>query len=216
MSVREKVLDLVFPPKCPFCQRVLEDPRASVCPVCVPELPWLEGEGRSVDFADSCFSPLAYRDAVPEAVRRYKFSRVRALGGPFAALMARCLDDCLDRRPDLICWAPLSAKRRRERGFDQAELLAREVGRRLSVPVRPVLWKLRDTVPQSGLEYMSARRDNARGAYALLPGADLTGKRVALVDDVVTSGSTLSACAALLRQGGAEGVYCLTLAQARK
>ena len=218
MSVREKVLDLVFPPKCPFCQRILEDPRASVCPMCAPGLPWLEGDAaeRSVAFADGCFSPLAYRDAVSEAVRRYKFSRVRALGRPFAALMARCLDDCPDRRPDLICWAPLSARRRRERGFDQAELLAREVGRRLSVPVRPVLWKLRHTGPQSGLEDMAARRDNVRGAYALLPGADLAGKRVVLVDDVVTSGSTLGACAAVLRRGGAERVYCLTLAQARK
>ena len=58
-------------------------------------------------------------------------------------------------------------------------------------------------------------RANAQGAYSLLPGAGLTGRRVVLVDDVVTSGATLSACAALLRQAGAEGVYCLTLAQAR-
>ena len=218
MSLREKVLDLVFPPKCPFCRRVLEDPGAPVCPACVSELPWLEGgaEARSVEFSDGCFSPLAYRGAVPEAMHRYKFGRVRALGRPFAALMARCLDNCLERRPDLICWAPLSGKRRRERGFDQAELMAREIGRRLSVPVRPVLQKKRHTAPQSGMEDMSGRRANAQGAYALLPGADLTGKRVVLVDDVVTSGSTLSACAALLRQGGAEGVYCLTLAQARR
>lgn len=217
MSLWEKVLDLVFPPKCPFCRRILKDPGASACAACIPELPWLEGEEeRSVEFADGCFSPLAYRGAVPEAVYRYKFGRVRALGRPFAGLMARCLDIRLEERPDLICWAPLSGKRLRERGFDQAELLAREVGRRLSVPVRPVLWKKRHTVPQSGLEDESARRANAQGAYALLPGADLRGKRVVLVDDVVTSGSTLSACTALLRQGGAEGVYCLTLAQARR
>lgn len=218
MNLREKVLDLVFPPKCPFCGRVLEDPRASVCPVCVPELPWLEGEAvkQGVEFAGGCFSPLAYRGTVPEAVRRYKFGRVRALGRPFAGLMARCLDGCLNERPDLICWAPLSKRRLRERGFDQAELLAREVGRRLSVPVRPVLCKPRHTAPQSGLEDMSARRANAQGAYALLPGAEVTGRRVVLVDDVITSGSTLSECAALLRQGGAETVYCLTLARARR
>ena len=218
MNVREKVLDLVFPPKCPYCRRILEDPRASVCPACVPELPWLEGgaEERSVEFADGCFSPLAYRDTVPEAVRRYKFDRVRALSRPFARLMARCLEGRPEGRPDLICWAPLSRERLRERGFDQAELLAREVGRLLSVPVRPVLEKVRDTAPQSGLEDLSARRANARGAYALLPGADLTGLRVVLVDDVVTSGSTLGECAELLRRSGAESVYCLTLAQARR
>ena len=215
MNLWERALDLIFPPKCPFCRRVLEDPRAPACPGCVPGLPWLEGDGRSVEHADGCFSPLAYRDAVPGAVRRYKFGRVRALCRPFAGLMAQCLDGHLEQRPDLICWAPLSRQRLRERGFDQAELLAREVGRLLSVPVRPALCKPSHTAAQSGLEGLADRRANVRGAYALLPGADLTGKRVVLVDDVVTSGSTLGACAALLRQGGAGPVYCLTLAQAR-
>ena len=218
MSVREKVLDLLFPPKCPYCQQILEDPRATVCLDCQPRLPWLEGKAgeRRIDFADGCFSPLAYRDAVPGAVHRYKFSRVRALGKPLAALMAQCLSDRLPEGADLITWAPLSKKRLRERGFDQAELLAREVGRLLSIPAAPALEKTRNTSPQSELEEESARRANARGAYALLPGADLTGRRVVLVDDVVTSGSTLSECAALLRQGGAAQVYCLTLARARE
>lgn len=217
MRVREKVLDLLFPPKCPYCQQILEDPRATVCPDCQPRLPWLEGKAgeRRIDFADGCFSPLAYRDAVPEAVHRYKFSRVRALGKPLAALMAQCLSDRLPEGADLITWAPLSRNRLRERGFDQAELLAREVGRLLSIPAAPALEKTRNTSPQSELEEESARRANARGAYALLPGADLTGRRVVLVDDVVTSGSTLSECAALLRQAGAAEVWCLTLAQAR-
>lgn len=218
MSVREKVLDLLFPPKCPYCRKILDEPRAPVCPDCRPKLPWLEGMAgeRKVDFADGCFSPLAYREAVPGAVRRYKFGRVRALGKPFAALMAQCLRGRLPGGADLITWAPLSKKRLRERGFDQAELLAREVGRLLSVPAAPALEKTRNTNPQSELEEESARRANARGAYALLPGIDLSGKRVVLADDVVTSGSTLGECAALLRQAGAAEVWCLTLAQARR
>lgn len=218
MSVREKVLDLLFPPKCPYCRKILDEPRAPVCPDCRPKLPWLEGAAgeRKVDFTDGCFSPLAYRDPVPKAVHRYKFSRVRALGKPFAALMARCLAEHLPEGADLITWAPLSKKRLRERGFDQAELLAREVGRLLSVPAAPALEKTRNTGPQSELEEESARRANARGAYALLPGIDLSGKRVVLADDVVTSGSTLGECAALLRQAGAAEVWCLTLAQARR
>ena len=193
MNLWERALDLLFPPKCPYCQRILDDPRASVCPDCRPKLPWLEGKAgeRRIDFADGCFSSLAYQDAVPQAVQRYKFSRVRALR------------------------APLARKRLRERGFNQAELLAREVGRLLSIPAGPALEKTRDTRPQSELEEGSARRANARGAYALLPGTGLAGKRVVLVDDVVTSGATLSECAALLRQAGAEEIFCLTLARAR-
>lgn len=217
MKVREGVLDLFFPPKCPYCQKILDEPRAPVCPKCQASLPWLEGRAgeRRVDFADGCWSPLAYDEVVRGAIHRYKFSRVRALGKPFAALMARCLSDRLPDGADLICWAPLSKRRLRERGFDQAELLAREVGRLLSIAAVSALRKTRDTAPQSELEEESARRANARGVYALLPGADLAGRRVVLVDDVVTSGSTLSECAALLRQGGAAQVYCLTLARAR-
>ncbi len=217
MSVREKVLDLLFPPKCPYCQKLLDEPRAPVCPRCQASLPWLEGRAgeRKIDLADGCYSPLAYGEMVREAIHRYKFHRVRALGRPFAALMARCLADRLPDGADLICWAPLSRERFRERGFNQAELMAREMGRLLSIPAGPALEKVRDTRAQSELEEESARRANARGAYALLPGADLTGKRVVLVDDVVTSGSTLSECAALLRRAGAERVFCLTLAKAR-
>ena len=191
MSVREKVLDLLFPPKCPYCQKLLDEPRAPVCPRCQASLPWLEGRAgeRKIDLADGCYSPLAYGEMVREAIHRYKFHRVRALGRPFAALMARCLADRLPDGADLICWAPLSRERFRERGFNQAELMAREMGRLLSIPAGPALEKVRDTRPQSELEEESARRANARGAYALLPGADLTGKRVVLVDDVVTSGS---------------------------
>ena len=217
MSVRERALDLLFPPKCPYCQKLLDEPRAPVCPRCQASLPWLEGRAgeRKIDLADGCYSPLASGEMVREAIHRYKFHRVRALGRPFAALMARCLADRLPDGADLICWAPLSRERFRERGFNQAELMAREMGRLLSIPAGPALEKVRDTRPQSELEEESARRANARGAYALLPGADLTGKRVVLVDDVVTSGSTLSECAALLRRAGAEQVFCLTLAKAR-
>ncbi len=218
MSAKEKLLDLFFPPKCPYCQKILDQPRAALCPACQPRLPWLEGPAaeRKVEFTDGCFSPLAYRDGVPEAVQRYKFSRVRALGKPFAALMAQCLADHLPQEADLICWAPLAGKRLRERGFDQARLLAEEVGRLRAIPAEAVLQKTRNTRPQSELEEAGERQANARGAYSLLPGADVAGKRVVLVDDVVTSGSTLSECAALLREAGAKQVFCLTLAQARK
>ena len=217
MSLGTAVLDLLFPPKCPFCQRLLEDPRALLCPGCQRKLPWLTGRQgeRRVDFADSCLSPLAYRDRVPDAVHRFKFSGVRAYALPFGTLMAQCARDGLEESPDLVTWAPLSRKRLRERGYDQAELLARQVGKLLKIPVVPLLKKTRHTAPQSGLEEASARRANALGAYELLPGDGATGKRVLLADDVVTSGATLSECARVLRQGGALRIDCLTLAQAR-
>ena len=217
MKLWEGALDLLFPRKCPFCQKILEDQRAPVCPACRAGLPWLTGEEawRALKGAGGCLSPLAYRDRVPDAVQRFKFSGARSYAGPFGALMAQCAQDGLEELPDLVAWAPLSRKRLRERGYDQAELLARRVGELLGLPVVPLLKKSRHTPPQSGLEEAGQRRANALGAYELLPGNRGAGRRVLLVDDVVTSGSTLSECARTLRQGGAERVDCLTLAQAR-
>lgn len=218
MNLGTVLLDLLFPPKCPYCQKVLAEPRAPLCPQCQDKLPWLLGKmgERRVDFTDGCFSPLAYRGAVPDAVQRYKFRPVRAYCVPFGAVMAQNLQDHLPGKADLVTWCPLSKKRLHERGFDQAELLAREVGGRLSLPVVGTLKKVRHTSPQSELVEESARRANARGAYAALPEGNVKGRVVVLVDDVVTSGATMSECAGLLRMAGAAAVYGLTLAQARR
>jgi len=217
MRAGERLLDLMFPPKCPFCQTILDIPQASFCPACRDKLPWLSGRAgeRRVDFASGCFSPLAYREPVPGAVHRFKFSRVRALARPFGALMAQCLEERLSTGADLICWAPLSKQRRRERGFDQAELLARRVGELTGISVERALEKTRATATQSQTGEDEARKSNVRGAYQALSGLDLTGKRVVLIDDVATSGATLAECASALRQAGAECVAGLTFARAR-
>ncbi len=216
MKLGQAVLDLVFPPKCPFCGRILDSSRDLLCPDCQKELSWLEGTAaeRKVEFADGCFSPLAYRGKARDGVRRYKFGRCVSCARPFGVLMAQCVRDHLKEEADGVTWAPLSRKRRRKRGFDQAELLARELGANLSLPVVSLLEKSRHTQPQSSLSDPSQRRANARGAYRLRPKGQVEGRRWLLVDDVVTSGSTLGECAYLLKQAGAEKVWCVTLAQA--
>ena len=85
---------------------------------------------------------------------------------------------------------------------------------RIRLEVVPALEKVRHTLPQSSLTEAAQRQANARGAYRLRPGAPVSGRRLLLVDDVVTSGATLGECAYLLKQAGAERVWCLTLAQA--
>lgn len=216
MKLWTGVLDLLFPIKCPFCQTILEDSAEPLCPECQAGLPWLLGREaeRKVDFADGCFSALAYRDRVPEAVRRYKFARVQSCGRPFGLLVAQCAQDHLPQRPDALTWAPLSDRRLRERGFDQAERMARAAGAAMNLPVIPTLKKLKHTKAQSDLTDQRKRRSNVQGAYALLPGAEVAGRRLLLVDDVVTTGATLGECAKVLVMGGADRVWCATLAQA--
>ena len=209
------ILDMLFPRKCPFCQKLLEKEEYLICTSCQKELPWLEGEeaNRKVDFVHACWSPLRYQGRVPEGVKRFKFGRVRACTEPFGLLMAQCAEDHCKVKIDVITWAPLSSKRLKERGFDQAERLALEVGKRLGLPVVRCLDKVRNTRTQSGLSNEAQRRANALGAYALRHNVRLEGMKVLLIDDVVTSGATLSECARLMGMEGAD-VYCLTLAQA--
>lgn len=210
------LLDLIYPPKCPFCGRVLERDEDGLCAQCQETLPWTQSDdGKDVEFCDACLSPLWYRDGVRKAVHRYKFGGGSAHARLFGGLMAQCLSDRQERPADLIVWAPLHRKRRKKRGFDQSELLAHRVGELAGLPVVPGFKKVRRTETQSQLQDAAARRANVAGAYVLLPGLDAAGKRVVLVDDVVTSGATLSECAALLRQAGAEEITALTLARAR-
>lgn len=210
------LLSLIYPPKCPFCGKVLDQGEEGLCFSCQRALPWVEeNDARAVDFCDVCLSPLWYRDGVRDGMHRYKFQHGRAHSRLFGDLMAQCLQDRWQAPVDLVTWVPLSKKRLRARGYDQAELLARRVGQAAGLPVLPTLIKTRNTGTQSRLGQEDARKANVLGAYACLPGADLAGKRVVLVDDVVTSGATLSECAACLRKAGAQSVVVLTLARAK-
>lgn len=211
------LLDLLFPPRCVFCRRLLEDGEPELCSACQTSLPWLTGaaaEQRGTWFA-LCVSPLAYRDTVRDSLRRYKFQGRRWYCRVYGALMAQCVRDHLDGQYDLITWAPLSEKRRRERGYDQAYLLASRMAEALGTQAVSTLRKIRHTAAQSGLEEDAARRSNVQGAYQILDPALVRGKRVLLADDIVTTGSTLAACAQALAEAGAAEVFCVTAARAR-
>lgn len=213
-----RVLDLLYPPKCPFCQDILVNPRDPVCRTCMAKLPWLQEAQRrcKIDLTQGCMSPLRYEGTVRDTIHRYKFSGIAAYGQPLGVLMAQCVQDHPEAQPNLVTWTPLSRKRRWERGFDQAELLARSLGRELKLPVESTLTKIRETPRQSSLKEKSQRKANVKGAYKVNESGDVKGKHILLVDDVVTTKSTLEECALMLRLAGAERIWCVTLAQAGK
>ena len=216
MNPIQAVLNLIYPPKCPFCGRVLERGEEGMCSHCQRTLPWVEGQNFPVDFCDVSLSPLRYQDGVRDAVHRYKFRYGRMHSQLLGTLMAQCLQDNWSEPVDAIVWVPLFPKNRRKRGYDQAELLALRVGELTGIPVLAGLEKIRNTATQSRLEKPPERRANVLGAYRVREDVQLAGKRVVLVDDVVTSGATLAECASCLRMAGAEHVVVLTLACARK
>jgi len=206
------VLDLLFPSKCPFCGVLLEK-GALLCPECQRSLPWLGGAAkRELELTAGCWSALRYEGAVREAIHGYKFHGHRARGVPFGTLVAQCVaDNRLEF--DLVSWPSLSKGRLRKRGYDQAQLLAREVALAAGRPLLRTLDK-EDRPAQSEQEGIEARRANLLGAYTPCCPEEVRDKTVLLVDDVVTTGSTLSECAKTLRVAGAKAVVCATLARA--
>ena len=214
MNPIRALLDLLYPPRCPFCGRVLERGENRMCALCRRELPRTDGPGRTVEGCDVCLSPLHYRDGVRRAVHRYKFKGGAELAGLFGELMAQCLSGHRDGAIDLVTWVPLHPKRKKRRGYDQAELLARRTAELRGIPAVSTLEKVRLTGVQSQQNTEANRRANVEGAYRALSGPDLAGKRVVLVDDVVTTGSTLAECAACLRGAGASDIVALTFARA--
>ena len=115
---------------------------------------------------------------------------------------------------DILTWVPVSTRRRLRRGFDQSALLAQAVGRELQVPAVRTLKKIRHTEAQSLTPDAAIRRANVIGAYQVLPAPSLKGKRILLLDDIITSGATASECAKMLLTAGAKEVMFAAIATA--
>ena len=209
-------LDLLFPPKCVFCGKLLGRGESGMCSDCRRELPWLieEAAEQKGEFFSLCVSPLRYQDRVRDSIHRYKFSGRQGYARLYGTLVAQCISDHLAGQYDLITWVPLSRARKKERGYDQAFLLANAAALELGDVAVETLRKERHTQAQSGLEDESARRANVLGAYEIVDPELIQGKRVLLVDDVITTAATISECARILRTFGAADVVCATLARA--
>lgn len=213
------LLDLLFPPRCVFCRRLLHRGEEGICPRCQQELPWALGAEaeQTGEFFSLCASPLWYQDQVRASFHRYKFKGVRGYSRTYGRLVAQCVQDHLAGRYDLITWVPLSRARLRQRGYDQAMLLASAAALELDDVAAETLCKVRDTEAQSGLGKNDAsRRANVLSAYQVTDPALVEGRRVLLIDDIVTTGSTLSECARVLRTAGAADVVCAALARSRR
>lgn len=209
----EFLLDLLFPPKCACCGRVLATPRVNPCPDCARALP-LQPDASVLHTGPYglCAVAFRYEGGVRDAIRACKFHGRQSAVQALAPYLVQAAAEHLSGQFDAVTYVPVSPKRLRERGYDQARLLADAMARQWNTRVEPTLRKVRHTKAQSSLEGAEERRKNIAGAYAVLPGAAVAGRRFLLVDDVVTTGSTMAAAAEALRAGGAASVVCAALA----
>ena len=211
------LLDLLFPPRCPFCRRLQRT--RGVCPACDKALP--RTEGKSVVRRESgglvCAAPLWYEGVVRHGVLAFKFHGGQSAAREFGAWIAQCAAEEFSGEFDTVTWVPVSRRRLRSRGFDQAHLLACEACRHWDTKPVPLLRKVGDNPAQSSLKGGdAARRANVLGMYDPASGAEIAGKRILLIDDVCTSGATLRECVRVLKDAGAQSVVCATLAHTRE
>ncbi len=155
-----------------------------------------------------------YEGALRTLIHLFKYSGMKPLARPLAACMDRAISN--DESFDAVVPVPLYWRRQWKRGFNQSELLARHIGKRRGIPVLRALRRTRATATQAGLA-SAGRQRNVAGAFVLRAKAKidprLAGKKILLIDDVMTTGATAGACASVLKRGGAKSVSLLTLAR---
>jgi len=191
-------LPLLSPDCCPGC--ALPSSGGALCGNCLRHPPAF----------DRTIAVFSYAFPLDALIRDCKYGGNLALTDLFAERLAVHLADVPDR-PDLLIPMPLHPARLSERGFNQAVEIGRRLAQRLKVEWRPnACQRVRDTPPQAGLD-LKARRHNLRGAFAC--DTDLTGRRVALIDDVMTSGASLDELARVAKRSGARGVQAWVVAR---
>ena len=210
----EGILDILFPPKCAFCRRRLRPGENGMCEACRASLPYRSpAREKGPDFVEAVCAPLKYEGTVRDALLRYKFDGVTAYARLFGELVADCVRENLAGEYDLISWVPLSSQRLKERGYDQAMLIAMAAALELGDVAVETLRKRKDVAPQSATGSLEKRRANISGAYEVIDPELVEGRRILLIDDIITTGATVSECARTLGMAGAESVVCAALAR---
>ncbi len=208
------LLTLLFPPKCLLCSKVLEKGEEILCDDCYYEIDPFPPAKIKLPFIDGWAAVWYYEDKVRDSLLRYKFHGQRGYAKDYGKLLA---DKILQEFPegfDLLTWVPISPLRKLRRGFDQSKLLADAVGKNLGLKPTRLVRKIRHNKPQSGITGPAHRRANVLGAYKLCD-TDVSGKRILLLDDIITTGATLGECARMLLTAGAKEIYCGAVACAR-
>lgn len=205
------LLDLLFPPRCAFCGALTDRP--GVCPDCqLPRIPPDQVLRPVGERGYLCAVAFYYDGPVQTGVHAMKFEGKSWRTEVFAQYIVQAAAEHLSGAFDAVTYVPVSPRRKFVRGYDQAQLLARAVAKIWEVRAEQTLRKIRHNQAQSSLTRPEDRRENVKNAYAVPRPERVAGRRFLLIDDVCTTGGTLSACADALMDAGAGSVVCAALA----
>lgn len=229
------LLDVIIPPLCHICRSYIPNAgELHICPACRLRLPPVSsplcplcgipfiGAGSdhrcgvclsSHPHFDGAFAPFLYEGPIRDLIHSFKYDRHTHLRHPLALLALEGANSFMEHHPQLIIPVPLHVSRLRQRGFNQATLIGKTMSKMLALPMLPdAIVRTRPTEPQINLS-AAERRVNVQGAFAVKKSDWIAGKRVLLLDDVMTTGSTMDECSKVLKKAGATAVFAGTVAR---
>lgn len=205
------MFSLLFPPKCVLCRRLLRANETELCHSCRTDSPEFFHSKRNIPFIAHWTAIWYYKENVRSSIHRFKFYNARGYANTYGKLLAMKLQQ---ESFDILTWVPVHFLRRLRRGYDQSELIAAVTAKELGVTSMGVLKKVRHTAPQSTRRDAAHRRGNILNAYRVRDPEVIQGKRILLLDDVITTGATASECAKTLLTSGAKEVIFAAVAAA--
>lgn len=219
VEIKEKILDIFFPPRCMVCGEVVS--RGIPCE-CINQLEKIQfpsgainfvQEGKLHEYVTAIWVCYSYQEPIKKMISRFKFEDEPELSAQFGDMLyTRFVEDSLQQRFDFLLAIPVSEETRKERGYSQTELLAKQLSEKCQVPIlQNVLVKTKETAKQTSLS-RAGRLTNVKGAFTVLHPEQVKGKTICLVDDIITTGSTLQECAKTLLNAGAENIYSICIA----
>lgn len=213
MNLRYRIFNLLFPPKCTLCRKLLTDSETDLCHNCRSELAEHPRTNIKLPYIADWTALWYYEGTVRSSLLRFKFHNARSYAQVYGRHLAmRLLEEQTEY--DILSWVPISRWRKWRRGYDQVALIAEAVGQELATPPVPVLKKVRNNPPQSGFSNAARRRANVLGVYKAIDPEQTAGKRILLLDDIITTGATAGECARILLTAGAKEVRCAAVAVA--
>lgn len=214
---KNRLLSLLYPPKCICCGALLEG-EENICIACQAVLPTTDQNScvQRGKWFSLCVSPFFLEGVVNDSLNQFKFHHQEGNGIYFGRRLGVCARGNIPGVFDVITWIPVSRKRRWERGFDQSQVLAQKVAEQYDQPFIRTLEKRQNVAPLSQSKGgRTVREQLVKGLYQVCTSRCLKGQRILLVDDIITTGSTLNEASRVLLQAGAVEVCCAAVARSR-
>lgn len=221
----ELLVDSRRVPICPKCLASFERIRSAICEICGCPLSGYQLREGQTGLCPACQNKTygfdrarsfaIYQGPLVRAILLLKFEQIEPLGSWFAEKVAEIVESERDRfAADVVVPVPLHRQRQRDRGYNQAALISKPLAKRLHLPHKALLLMRTKARPDKRILTLEERWESVRNAFATRPGSQVDDLRVLLVDDVLTTGATLDACARELREAGAKSVFAITVARA--